>query len=74
MIIVGPSHYVAFSGASIWPRGAFDTPLGPMRIDEELASAMLAATVPEIHERPDAHVENIRSRCSCRFLASSRPA
>jgi AmmeMemoRadiSam system protein B len=54
VIIVGPSHYVGFSGASIWPRGSFDTPLGLMRIDEELASAMLARC-PEIRDRPDAH-------------------
>jgi len=54
VIIVGPSHYVGFSGASIWPKGSFETPLGPIRIDEELAATMLAKCAA-IHDRPDAH-------------------
>jgi AmmeMemoRadiSam system protein B len=54
VIIVGPSHYVGFSGASIWPRGSFDTPFGPLRVDEELASVMLARC-PVLQDRPDAH-------------------
>jgi MEMO1 family protein len=54
VIIVGPSHYVGFSGASIWPRGSFETPLGPMRVDEQLALSMLARCAV-LHDREDAH-------------------
>src|SRR6185295_10554952 len=28
-VLVGPSHFVAFDGAALWPDGAFDCPLGP---------------------------------------------
>ena len=56
IVLVGPSHYVGFEGASIWPRGAFDTPLGPLAIDEPLAARLLdncdvLADVPEAHQR-----------------------
>ena len=40
VILVGPSHFVSFTGVSIWPAGAWETPLGPIRVDEDLASAI----------------------------------
>jgi AmmeMemoRadiSam system protein B len=36
-VLIGPSHYVHFQGASVFARGAFETPLGLVPIDEELA-------------------------------------
>src|SRR5687768_7557725 len=27
-VLIGPSHFVAFDGVSIWARGAWQTPLG----------------------------------------------
>jgi hypothetical protein len=36
-VMVGPSHHVYFQGASVYDRGAFETPLGHIQIDEELA-------------------------------------
>lgn len=41
-VLVGPSHFVAFSGAAVWASGAFDTPLGRLEVDEETAAAILA--------------------------------
>jgi AmmeMemoRadiSam system protein B len=41
-IVVGPSHFVHFEGVSVFARGAFETPLGRVRIDEELAEAIRA--------------------------------
>jgi AmmeMemoRadiSam system protein B len=43
VVLVGPSHFVPFAGVSIWPAGAWDTPLGPIRVDEDLASAIRAS-------------------------------
>ena len=40
VILVGPSHFVPFTGVSIWPSGAWETPLGAIRVDEDLASAI----------------------------------
>ena len=33
VVIIGPSHRVGFSGCSIWPEGAFETPLGRVEVD-----------------------------------------
>jgi hypothetical protein len=53
-VLVGPSHFVAFDGLAIYPSGAFDTPLGPARIDEALAASLMAAS-PIVHALPAAH-------------------
>src|SRR5687768_13515990 len=39
-VLVGPSHFFAFDGAALWPEGAFETPLGPARIDPSGATAI----------------------------------
>ena len=43
VVVIGPSHRVLFRGASIWPSGGYETPLGVVRIDRELAGAILGA-------------------------------
>jgi AmmeMemoRadiSam system protein B len=42
-VLVGPSHFVAFPGIALFARGAFETPLGRIPVDEEVAEAILAA-------------------------------
>jgi AmmeMemoRadiSam system protein B len=56
IVLVGPSHYVPFAGVSAWPAGAFDTPFGPMTIDEAAARQLmdrcpLVQNIPEAHRR-----------------------
>jgi MEMO1 family protein len=41
--LVGPAHRVAFRGVSVWATGAFETPLGPVPIDEVAAARLLSA-------------------------------
>ena len=54
VILAGPSHFVAFEGVALYPSGAFESPLGPARIDERLGQALLDAS-PLIHAMPAAH-------------------
>jgi AmmeMemoRadiSam system protein B len=54
VVLVGPSHFIGFDGVSIWGGGGFDTPLGVVDIDEDCASALMAAA-PIVHERVAAH-------------------
>ena len=37
-ILVGPSHFVGFDGVASYPSGSFETPFGPLLIDEALAA------------------------------------
>jgi AmmeMemoRadiSam system protein B len=53
-VLVGPSHVAAFEGVAVYPRGAFDTPLGPIPIAEDVADAILAAT-PVARENTAVH-------------------
>lgn len=54
-VLVGPSHYVAFDGVAIQDRGGFETPLGVVEIDEEIAARLMAASAI-IRPHPSAHV------------------
>jgi AmmeMemoRadiSam system protein B/AmmeMemoRadiSam system protein A len=56
VILLGPSHYVGFKGASIYTKGGFRTPLGTVRINERLAEDLLNETAdvrfyPEAYEK-----------------------
>ena len=53
VLLVGPSHFVAFDGVSIYPEGAFATPLGDAVIDANCAGALMAH--PFIRPLPAAH-------------------
>ncbi len=72
IVLVGPSHYVPFQGASIWPIGSFETPLGNLRIDHETASKM-AETCAVVHDFPDAHAREHSLEMQLPFLAALRP-
>ena len=43
VVILAPSHYFAFKGASIYKQGAFRTPLGDLKIDSEFAGRIVNA-------------------------------
>ncbi len=57
VVILGTNHTTpGFAGVSIFPRGAYRTPLGDARIDEEIAAALTAADAsftfdPRVHLR-----------------------
>jgi len=43
-VLVGPSHRGIFDGVAVYARGSFETPLGAVAVDEELAAALVAAS------------------------------
>jgi len=55
-VMVGPSHHDAFDGVAVVTRGAFQTPLGQVPIDEPLAAALLDPGL-NIVEEPRPHQE-----------------
>lgn len=54
IFILGPSHYVGFEGAAVWPGGAFITPLGSVKVNAEVARRLIAAS-DRFSARLDAH-------------------
>ncbi len=59
IIIISPSHYVGFDGMSIYNKGSFETPLGLVKIDEELANKIMQKNkrfifYPETHQKEHA--------------------
>jgi hypothetical protein len=53
IVLAGPSHFVAFEGVSIFPEGAFATPLGDAIIDDDVARALAGS--PVVRPLPSAH-------------------
>ena len=45
VVVVGPSHFSLFDGVSIYPQGAFATPMGPVPIEEGTAGRLLQGPV-----------------------------
>jgi AmmeMemoRadiSam system protein B/AmmeMemoRadiSam system protein A len=44
VVVIGPSHHLAFEGCSIWPDGGFETPLGIAPVDREFARKLAQAS------------------------------
>jgi len=55
VVIIGPSHRYGFKGCSIYLKGAYETPLGIVEVNEALASELSEATgfkyVPQAHQQ-----------------------
>jgi len=71
-VLVGPSHFVPFRGVSIWPDGAWDTPLGAIAVDAGLAAGVMAHS-SLIAERPAAHAREHSLEMQLPFLARCAP-
>ncbi|HSN43104.1 MAG TPA: AmmeMemoRadiSam system protein B, partial [Propionibacteriaceae bacterium] len=53
VVLLGPAHYVAFSGVALSPAEAFMTPMGRVPLAQDLTSALLA--LPQVLESASAH-------------------
>lgn len=56
VIVIAPSHRHSFRGASVYPRGAYEIPLGLIPVDHALADRLirdcrLITAIPEAHAR-----------------------
>ena len=55
VVIIAPSHYVAFDGISVYKEGAYQTPLGLVEIDSQLAEEIIKIDPKSIRFYPPAH-------------------
>jgi AmmeMemoRadiSam system protein B len=72
VVLVGPSHYVGFSGVAIHDRGVFETPFGPAVIAEHCAAAVALGS-REIQPHPTAHVREHSLEMQLPFLKRVLP-
>jgi AmmeMemoRadiSam system protein B len=71
-VLVGPSHYVSFEGVSIYERGAFETPFGPVPVAEECAASLKSAS-RLVKALPAAHAREHSLEMQLPFLARVLP-
>ena len=67
VILLGPSHYFPLRGASIWPGGAYQTPLGGIEVNEEMA-AQIAQASESISFKREAHLREHSLEVQIPFL------
>jgi hypothetical protein len=72
VVLVGPSHFVGFEGVSLWPRGAWETPLGRVAVADGLA-ASIAAESDRIVEHQQAHGREHSLEMQLPFVARLLP-
>jgi MEMO1 family protein len=72
VVLVGPSHYVAFEGVAVYERGAFETPFGPVPVADDCAEAVRMYSA-EFHAHPSAHVREHSLEMQLPFLRRVLP-
>ncbi|HEX9189472.1 MAG TPA: AmmeMemoRadiSam system protein B [Vicinamibacteria bacterium] len=72
VVLVGPSHRAAFDGVAVHARGAWETPLGRVSIDEEIAGALVDAD-PVVFDDPEVHRDEHSLEMQMPFLQRLRP-
>jgi AmmeMemoRadiSam system protein B/AmmeMemoRadiSam system protein A len=71
VIIIGTSHQYALDGASIYLKGGFETPLGIVPVDEELASSIAKAS--GFSEVAEAHAKEHSVEVQVPFIQKALP-
>jgi len=67
VVVIAPSHRSYFEGAAVMATGAYKTPLGIIAIDEEFASALVAAE-KAIFDDPEPHLKEHALEVQLPFL------
>lgn len=70
VIVIGPSHQFAFNGVSIYPDGAFRTPLGDVEVDADFTKELLDQD-KEIYFEPAAFAKEHSVEVQLPFLQRS---
>ena len=68
VIVIGPSHRTPFRGVSIYTGGGYETPLGVVSVDEDLAREILRAGEVITSLVPEAHAQEHSLEIQLPFL------
>lgn len=58
VVLLGNCHTEGFNGISVYKGGAFETPLGLVEIDQDLAAIIMATNPQMILDRPSVHQQD----------------
>lgn len=72
VVIVAPSHHAAFSGISVYDRGSYRTPLGPVPLDRNLIRELKDKDA-DIRYVPEAHAREHSLEIQLPFLQMVMP-
>ena len=67
VVILAPSHREYINGVAIWAKGAYQTPLGLVPVNEEIAAAIMAAE-SDIRHQPAVHQQEHSLEVQLPFL------
>jgi len=67
VVLVGPSHRMAFRGSAVYASGSFETPLGRIPIDEALAASLIASG-QGVSDDPEPHLQEHSLELQLPFL------
>lgn len=73
VVVLCPNHTVPPPIVSLWPAGAWETPLGRVEVDEELATA-IGAACPGIVREQQAHLREHAIELQLPLLQARQPA
>jgi AmmeMemoRadiSam system protein B len=68
VVVISPSHRAYFPFISIWPKGAYETPLGIIDIDEDLCTRLMKSE--DIQDDTNAHTAEHALEIQLPFLQS----
>ncbi|MDQ2676106.1 MAG: AmmeMemoRadiSam system protein B [Actinomycetota bacterium] len=71
IFLAGPSHYVGFEGVSVWPDGAFASPLGQHPVDSRGAADIMRN--PVARDMPSAHAREHSLEMQLPFIGRLLP-
>lgn len=71
VIILAPSHYFPFKGASVYKEGSFRTPLGDIEVDSSMASALLGLDPKLLFFEPQVYEQEHSVEVELPFLQQS---
>ena len=66
VVLLGPAHRVGIRGVAAPTVDAFETPLGPVNIDQQAVETLLA--LPHVHRRDDVHAQEHSLEVQLPFL------
>lgn len=70
VVIVGPSHTMQFNGIAVFREGYWETPLGKVKVDAEMADEIISSS-EKIYVNNDAHDEEHSVEVQIPFLQQS---